>query len=157
MPEKKTVKYKSYYDIQKDILQAKLNLKAAEAELKKLIKLSAPSEVIAIDYGKAQSNPQFTPDAEQIKRISECQNEIIVYREYLEGMEREGNIYASAVKRIADKCNNLELKVFYRHHIKRQSLKKISIDYGYSHVYIREINARIKRKIQENIPHTTYT
>jgi len=142
------IKYKRFKDLEREILNAKMNLRVAEAELEKLIKLAGPQDAKAIDYTKIVSAPQFTSDKEQLKQIAIHKRLVDIYTEYVEALEYEKDIYLEGIDKLRKTCSTLELEVFYRHHIKRQSLNAISQELKYGYGYIRQINMKIIDKIK---------
>lgn len=142
------IKYKRFKDLEREIINAKMNLRVAEAKLKKTIKLAGPQDVKAIDYTKSVAAPQFIRTEEQLKQIIEYKRQIIIYKEYLQALEYEKDVYLDGIEKLRKSCSSLEIEVFYRHHIKRQSLNAISQDLKYDYGYIRQINMKIINKIK---------
>ena len=144
------LEYKRYKDLERNILDAKMNLRVAEAELKRLVKLAGPRDVQAIDYSKIISNLQlYITDKDIINKIILCKQRVDAWSEYLADLEHAKGIYIYGIEQLRETCKSLELEVFYKHHIERRSLNEISQELNYSYSYIRQINSQITSKIKK--------
>lgn len=144
------LEYKQYKDLERKILDAKMNLRVAEAELKRLVKLAGPRDVKAIDYSKILFNPKsYITDKVIINKIILCKQRVDAWSEYLADLEHAKDIYIYGIERLRETCKSLELEVFYKHHIERRSLNEISQELNYSYSYIRQINSKITSKIKK--------
>lgn len=143
------LEYKQYKDLERKILDAKMNLRVAEAELKRLVKLAGPRDVQAIDYSKIISNLQlYITDKDIINKIILCKQRVDAWSEYLADLEHAKDIYIYGIERLRETCKSLEMDVFYRHHIERKSLNQVAQELQYDYPYIRRINSRIIAKIK---------
>ena len=143
------LEYKQYKDLERKILDAKMNLRVAEAELKRLVKLAGPRDVKAIDYSKILFNSQlYITDKDIINKIILCKQRVDAWSEYLDDLEHAKDIYIYGIERLRETCKSLEMDVFYRHHIERKSLNQVAQELQYDYPYIRRINSRIIAKIK---------
>lgn len=141
------IRYKTFKDLERNILTAKMNLRAAEAELTKLVKMAGPKDVKSLDYGKGLTSQQYTPVAKQLQEIALCKYKVEVYKGYVADLEAVRAEYIEEINKLRKNCTDLELEVFYRHHVKRQSLNEISQALKYNYDYIRQVNVKIIKKI----------
>jgi DNA-directed RNA polymerase specialized sigma subunit len=143
--------YAKYKQLERDLLNAKMDLDMAEARLKKLIELSGPVDVKARNYENLPSmSSNKAPDSYQLMEIATTQRWILILKDYIKTLENIKKEFATSVEKYNKKFRDLEVQVFELHHIKHLPLKTISHELSYSYSHIKRINQGIIKIIKDD-------
>lgn len=150
--------YYVYNTIRQNIYQINKNIATLQKKLDNLIK--GPQDVQAQQYDKVITSPNGKVEnvKELLKEIETTTKEIRLLEEQLIHRKKSKAELEEIFREILElRPRNLEMIVFYRRHVKEESLKKIHRSlrrfnaYGekvrYNYSYIRYINTKIIEKM----------
>jgi chromosome segregation ATPase len=80
-------------------------------------------------------------------RIIQLDGEIANIEEDLQELTSRLHTAKNILRGISRNLDDLEAKVFYAHHVKKQSLRTISKNLHYSYSHIKRLSAQIRRKV----------
>jgi chromosome segregation ATPase len=80
-------------------------------------------------------------------RIIQLDGEIANLEEDLQELTSTLRFSKNVFKAMSKNLDDLEAKIFYAHHVKKQSLRTISKNLHYSYSHIKRLSAQIRRKV----------
>lgn len=140
--------FKQYKELERKILDAKMDLRMYTLDRDKLIKMGGPQDVKAQQYDTVHSQRAEPPIEDYLIQITTIQNKIVATAEYLRKCQELLTDIRIQIKRAYKKCDDLECKVFYMRHVENKSVNQIATELGYSFNWIRNVNQNINAKIK---------
>jgi predicted nuclease with TOPRIM domain len=80
-------------------------------------------------------------------RIIQLDGEIANLEEDLQELTSTLRFSKNVFKAMSKNLDDLEAKIFYTHHVKKQSLRTIAKNLHYSYSHIKRLSAQIRRKV----------
>lgn len=153
--------YSLYITINNYIKDIKKKLKTAYKELD--IKKGGPKDVQAITYDRpaVMSSMRIEDINEIYKQVSKIVDTINDLKSQLSNLIKSKKKLEETIREVAKvRKDNLEIKVFIGRYIDKKTLKQLSLELkredawgriiSYSYQYLREVNVKIKKKMEEN-------
>lgn len=142
--------YEKFKQLERELLNAQMDLRLAEANKKRLIELGGPKKIKALQYDKiGGKNVIYQNPIEYYEQLAIVVKRIRILKDFIACIERIKSSFIKDVEEFNEKFNDLEMKVFYLHHIKRKPLVNIANDLKYDYGYIRKINMNIVKFVKE--------
>lgn len=146
--------YAKYKQLERDILSVKMDIRQSELKRDKIIELLGPPDVKALTYDYiANTGSRVSKDA----NLPERYNDLIYLTQYIKILERYlfnldelKESFIVQVEKYNEAFNDLEMQIFYLHHIHRQPLNYIAKNMAYSYSHIKRINSGIVKKIKDD-------
>jgi hypothetical protein len=140
--------FKQYKELERMVLNAKMDLQIAILKRDKFIAKGGPQDVKAQQYDTVHSQRAELPIEDYLIELGSIELEVVRERNFLELCQRQLNKFKIEIKQTYKKCNDLECKVFYMRHVENKSVNQIATELGYSFNRIRNVNQNINAKIK---------
>ncbi len=141
--------FKAYKDFEFAVRTQKALLLSMQLELDKMISRGGPGDVKAISYDKVGSGSSKAIDVNTYyKDLHELNNKVIIQRGIVNQLQKEKEDLDKELESWCRKYNDIELQVFYYHHVKGFRLYDVAKLTNYSYDWIRKINSDIKREFK---------
>lgn len=138
--------FKAYKDFEIAYKTQKALLMSLELELAKMIADGGPREVKAVVYDKIRSSKKSVDIVQYYNDLHELNNRVILQREIVSKLEEEKESLDREIEEWSKKYNDIELKVFFFHHVKGFRLGQVARLTNYSYDWIKKINSKINKR-----------
>ncbi len=146
--------YGQYKKLEKNILAARMDIRLLETKIDKLLKSQEPSKVSAVSYDNLSVDGSMKYKDANLKtfyqELAIATGTLRIVKEYLYELEVLKKEFDEELKQLIKKYNDLEMEVFYLHHINKKPLIEISDSLNYSYSHIKRINLQIINKIKND-------
>lgn len=143
--------FKAYREFEISFRIQKALLTSLELELAKKIASGGPREVKAVVYDKIRSSKKSVDIVQYYNDLHELNNRVILQRGIVSKLEEEKESLDREIEEWSKKYNDIELKVFFLHHIKGLKLYQVARITNYSYDWIKKINSKINKSLHEKL------
>lgn len=141
--------FKAYKDFEFAVRTQKALLMSMQLELDKMIARGGPGDVKAVAYDKVGSGSSKVVDINVYYRdLHELNNKVVVQRGIVDQLEKEKDDLDKELEGWCRKYNDIELQVFYYHHVKGFRLGQVARLTNYSYDWIKRVSQKINKSFR---------